>query len=136
MPGAQQLGEALGARLHLESSPLLVTLATDGSLDSKYRLRLNKKGKLDRPFLSMFLLGQKLAKRDAEKMVTEALHKAKAENKRVFLIFSASWCGPCRQLVRLLDTQKVELERHYVFVKPDISRDYHVESLRDDTRRA
>ncbi len=111
-------------------TPLLVTLAKDGLLDSKYRLRLNEDGKLDRHFLSIFLLGQKLARRDAEKMLAEAIQKAKAENKRVFLIFSASWCGPCRQLERLLDTQKVELERHYVIVKPDISRDYHAETLR------
>ena len=131
MPGAQQLGEALGLRLHLESAPLLVTLANDGSLDSKYRLRLDGEWKLDRHFLSMFLLKQKLATRDAEKMLAEALEKAKAENKRVFLIFSASWCGPCRQLERLLDTQKAELERHYVFVKPDISRDDDAVTLRD-----
>ena len=87
--------------------------------------------KLDRRVLSTFLLGQKLAARDAEKMLADALLKAKAENKRVFLIFSASWCGPCRRLARLLDTQKAELERHYVFVKLDIDRDEHAESLRD-----
>ena len=64
-------------------------------------------------------------------MLADAQLKAKAEDKKVFLIFSASWCGPCRRLARLLDSQKAELERHYVFVKLDIDRDQHAESLRE-----
>ena len=124
MPGVRQLAEGLGLRLrHGKPAASGHVLSNDGSVAARFPLRLDEAGKLDRRVLSTFLLGQKLAKRDAEKMLAEALLKAKAENKRVFLIFSASWCGPCRHLARLLDTQKAELERHYVFVKPDISRD-------------
>jgi len=134
-PGVRQLAEGLGAATgpgrDQKGRPLLVVLADDGSVAASFPLRLDHGGKLDRRGLSTFLLSQKLATRDAEKMLTEALVKAKAEDNRVFLIFSASWCGPCRQLARLLDSQKAELERHYVFVKLDIDRDQHAESLRE-----
>jgi hypothetical protein len=62
--------------------------------------------------------------------LAEALEKAKGEGKRVFFIASASWCGPCRLLSRFLAAHKHELERHYVFVKLDISRDEHADSVR------
>ena len=81
--------------------------------------------------MSSFLFNQKLTARNAENMLAEALSQAKTDNKKVFLIFSASWCGPCRRLARLLDTQKPELEQHYVFVKLDIDRDDYAGSLRD-----
>ena len=52
-------------------------------------------------------------------MLAEALLKANAGGKKVFLIFSASWRGTCRRLTQLLDTQTPVLERHFVFVKLD-----------------
>jgi thiol:disulfide interchange protein len=64
-------------------------------------------------------------------MLADALAKAKATDKRVFLIASASWCGPCRMLSRFLSRHKPELERHYVFVKLDVSRDEHGDAVRD-----
>jgi thiol-disulfide isomerase/thioredoxin len=132
-PGVRQFAKELGVDLGQaqDAAPLLVVLGDDGAIAASYPLRLDRAGKLDRQALATFLLGQKLATRDAERMLAGALATAKAENKRVFLIFSASWCGPCRSLARLLDTQKAELEQHYVFVKLDISRDQHAESLRE-----
>ncbi len=103
----------------------------DGSVTARFPLRLDEANKLDRRALSSFLFNQKLTARNAENMLAEALSQAKTDNKKVFLIFSASWCGPCRRLARLLDTQKPELERHYVFVKLDIDRDDYAGSLRD-----
>jgi hypothetical protein len=52
-------------------------------------------------------------------MLAEALLKANAGGKKVFLIFSASWRDTCRRLTQLLDTQTPVLERHFVFVKLD-----------------
>jgi RNA polymerase sigma factor (sigma-70 family) len=130
-PDARQFAEGLGVAAGQGEPPLLVVLSDDGSVAAKHPLRLEQGGKLDRRGLSRFLLGQRLAARDAETMLADALVKAKAEGKSVFLIFSASWCGPCRRLARFLDSQMAELERHYVFVRPDISRDEHAESLRE-----
>ena len=114
-PGVPQFAKELGLDLGpaQDAAPLLVVLGVDGSAAASYPLRLDRAGKLDRRALATFLLEQKLASRDAERMLASAIVKAKDENKRLFLIFSASWCGPCRSLARLLETQKAELERHY-----------------------
>jgi hypothetical protein len=91
---------------------------------------LDKKEKLDGDALTAFLLKHKLPTRDAEKMLAEALRKAREEGKHVFFIASASWCGPCRLLSRFLAARKEMLGKHYVFVKLDISRDKHAETVR------
>ena len=117
-------------------TPMLAVLSADGKLDATYPLRLAADGKLDSSALAAFLLAHKLPTRDAEAMLADGLAKAKAENKRVFLIMSASWCGPCRLLARFLVANKGELDRHYVFVKLDISRDTGAESLRNRFKEA
>ena len=122
------LGEH-AADLAKAAPPVLAALNSDGSVAAVYPLRLDANGKLESRPLSGFLAGQKQPTRDAERMLAEALEKAKAENKRVFFIMSASWCGPCRMLARFLAAHKGELDPHYIFVKLDISRDEHADSL-------
>jgi RNA polymerase sigma factor (sigma-70 family) len=109
--------------------PILAVLAADGSLTATFPLQLDKRQKLDSGALAAFLALHRPATRDAERMLGEALQKAKAQDKRVFFIASASWCGPCRLLSRFLDAHLQELERHYVFVKFDISRDDHADAV-------
>jgi thiol-disulfide isomerase/thioredoxin len=111
-------------------APLLAVLSSDGSLAETQELEL-KDGKLDGRLLGAWMARHKLATRDARKMLDDALAKAKAEDKRVFFILSASWCGPCRMLARFLAPHKSELEQHFVFVKLDISRDEHADELRE-----
>lgn len=94
-----------------------------------YPLVLGADKKLDSRALATFLLKHKPPTRDAETMVSEALVRAKTENKRVFLIMSASWCGPCRMLARFLSANKHLLDRYYIFVKLDVSRDKHADIL-------
>ena len=113
------------------AAPVLVVLDDVGKPTASYPLRPGPDGKLDSPTLAGFLLAHKLATRDAQAMLTAAQAEAKASDKRVFLIFSASWCGPCRLLARFLDSAKAELGPHYIFVKLDISRDDRIKDLRD-----
>ena len=133
-PEVRELATQLGVDAGKAHPPALVVLNDDGRAAAVLPLRLNGQSKLDARPLSEFLAAHKLATRDAEQMLAEALRKAKAEDKRVFFIASASWCGPCRMLARFLATHKPALERHYVFIKLDISRDAHGNALFDRYR--
>lgn len=47
----------------------------------------------------------------------EAREKAKAENKNLFISFTASWCGPCRLMEKIVfDNEKVTqyMDEHYI----------------------
>jgi thiol-disulfide isomerase/thioredoxin len=127
---ALALARELGLSLYASTTLTLTILSLDGKPAASYPLRLGAAKTLDARALVAFLLEQKLPTRDAEAMLADALAQAKAEDKRVFLIMSASWCGPCRMLARYLAAHKTELERHYVFVKLDVSRDTHADDLR------
>ncbi len=53
----------------------------------------------------------------------EALKKAKAENKNLFIDFTASWCGPCRMIQKtIFENPKVirYTDEHYICVLADI----------------
>lgn len=135
----RQLAEKLGVAAGKDRPPILAVLdaptlpspklGEDRMGVATHELRLDEKHKLDGRALAAFLQKHKHAERDAEQMLAQAQQKAKTENKRVFFITSASWCGPCRLLSRFLAKHKEELERHYVFVKIDISRDHHADAV-------
>jgi len=125
------LAKDLGVSLGDAEPPRLAVLSDHGKLTATYPLRLGNDKKLDAVALAAFLIEHKLPTRDAEAMLEKGLAQAKAEQKRVFLIMSASWCGPCRMLARFLSAHKAELGRHYVFVKLDISRDTHARVLQE-----
>lgn len=123
----------LAAKLKIDlanTPPVLAVLNSDGALIETQSVELQEK-KLDPRLLGGWMERHKLPTRDAQKMLDDALAQAKAEDKRVFFIFSASWCGPCRMLARFLAPHKSELEKHFVFVKLDVSRDEHAEELRE-----
>ena len=123
----------LARQLNVEiakGEPVLAVLHSDGTLAATHACNSAAGKKLDPHSVSRFLVEYKLATRNAEQTLAAAIQRARAENKRVFFIFSASWCGPCRMLARFLDPHKAELEKHYVFVKTDISRDEGIEVLR------
>lgn len=127
--GVGELATQLGVTRE-KSSPLLVALTSDGKLAATLPLEL-KGDKLDAQAVASFLKAHKPPIRDAQQMLADGLHRAQAEDKRVFFIFSASWCGPCRLLAEFISKHKVELVKHYVFVKLDVSRDDHAQELRE-----
>jgi hypothetical protein len=128
-PEVRKLAADLSVSAGKGQPPVLAVLNADGSLSASFPLVLADQ-KLDSASLSAFLVKHKPPTRDAEKMLAEALRKAKAENRRVFFIASASWCGPCRMLSRVLSSRKDVLQKQYVFVKLDISRDKNAEAVR------
>jgi thiol-disulfide isomerase/thioredoxin len=108
---------------------MLALLSGDGKLIATFPLKL-KGETIDGLALGRFLAEHKLPTRDAQKMLADGLKQAKAEDKRLFFIFSASWCGPCRMLAEFLSQHQAELHSHYEFIKLDVSRDEHAEELR------
>lgn len=60
----------------------------------------------------------KVKPHDARQLLDEALAKAARENKRVLVQETATWCGPCLRLSRLLLENK-QWEKDYVWVKMD-----------------
>lgn len=54
--------------------------------------------------------------------LTEAMKVAKASNKKIFIDFMATWCGPCKELAKTcFDTpQFKELGKKYVFCRIDV----------------
>lgn len=53
----------------------------------------------------------------------EALQKAKAENKNLFINFTASWCGPCQLMKRIVfEHPKITqyTDEHYICLSADI----------------
>ncbi len=123
---AARLGVDLTPRV-----PLLVLLDEQGKLSDSIALTLGDDQKLDPKRLGAWMEKHKLPTRNACKSLADALAQAKAENKRVFFTFSATWCGPCRSLSRALAPFKSELEKHFVFVKVDVSRDEEMDALRE-----
>lgn len=54
----------------------------------------------------------------------KALALAKKENRRLFIDFSASWCGPCQELKQgLHDPQVAAALKDYVVLLVDVDRD-------------
>jgi protocatechuate 3,4-dioxygenase beta subunit/thiol-disulfide isomerase/thioredoxin len=111
-------------------TPLLAVLDSEGKLVETQPLVL-KDEQLDPRLIGGWMARHQLPTRNAVQMYDAAIAKAKAEDKRVFFILSASWCGPCRKLAAFLAPHKEELEKHFVFVKFDVSRDEQADELQE-----
>ena len=61
---------------------------------------------------------------DASAQVSQALAKAKSENKQLMIVFGANWCGDCKMLDGEFKKPalKALLDAHYVVVKVDVNR--------------
>jgi thiol:disulfide interchange protein len=57
--------------------------------------------------------------RPANELFEEAIAKAKKENKNIFIIFTATWCTPCKYLKRCIyDDYNVQyFEKNYVILQ-------------------
>lgn len=61
---------------------------------------------------------------------TEAFRLAEQQNKKVLLIFSATWCGPCRQMksTTLANEQVKEEMTKYIIYKVDVDQERSIAS--------
>ena len=61
---------------------------------------------------------------DAQAQVSQALARAKTDNKQVMIVFGANWCGDCKMLDGEFKkpAMKALLDANYVVVKVDVNR--------------
>ena len=61
---------------------------------------------------------------DAQAQVSQALAKAKTDNKQLMIVFGANWCGDCKMLDGEFKKPalKALLDANYVVVKVDVNR--------------
>jgi len=65
-------------------------------------------------------LGQKPA--PASQVLNDAEAQAAKQHKLIFLVFSASWCGPCHQLDSFVTAKEIDpiLNKYFVFAKLNV----------------
>jgi thiol-disulfide isomerase/thioredoxin len=58
----------------------------------------------------------------ANAVMAQARAKAMAEHKKIMLVFSASWCGPCREYEGFLNDPQIRpiLEKRFVIARLDV----------------
>ena len=62
----------------------------------------------------------------AETVLEAAQKKAKKEHKGIFLVFGASWCGPCKRLDMFLNepTNRSVIEKYFVVTRLTVAEQY------------
>lgn len=80
---------------------------------------LSSDGRLDAAKVLGFLEAHRPPRRNAHELLEQALATAKAENRRVIVQETATWCGPCVALSRFLDEHRQVWEKDYLWIKLD-----------------
>lgn len=120
MAAAQALARKLGAKLHAGAAPLLVIADEQGkSIATLATGTLEKEGTLDGAGIRPFLLKAAPARLDVQKMLDDALARARKEKRRVLVQETGPRCGPCLRLSRFLDAHRAVWEKDYLWVKVD-----------------
>ncbi|WP_165064170.1 thioredoxin family protein [Paludisphaera rhizosphaerae] len=105
--------------------PFLAVYDADGKLLKGQKTDPLEEGDHHDPAkVKAFLEEWKVAAKDADAVVSEALAKASSEGKRVFLRFGAPWCGWCHKLDDYLARPEVAkaFADDFVLVKVDVDR--------------
>ena len=105
--------------------PFLAVYDADGKLLKGQKTDPLEEGDHHDPAkVKAFLEEWKVAAKDADAVVSEALAKASSEGKRVFLRFGAPWCGWCHKLDDYLARPEVAkaLADDFVLAKVDVDR--------------
>jgi thioredoxin-related protein len=130
-PGALVLLDKCKAALSEEDRakvfgvPFLSVLDSDGKVVKAQRTDPLEEGDHHDPAkVKDFLNAQMVTPKDAEVVLREGLERASSDDKRVFLTFSAPWCGWCHKLADWMAKPEIGsiLDRDLVIVKVDIDR--------------
>jgi thioredoxin-related protein len=105
--------------------PFLAVLDADGKVVTAQRTDPLEEGNHHDPKrVQEFLTRWKIPPKNAKLILEETLSRAESDDKRVFLIFGAPWCGWCHRLGDWLAQPEVAgiLDRDFVIAKIDIDR--------------
>ncbi|MDG3006525.1 thioredoxin family protein [Paludisphaera mucosa] len=108
--------------------PFLAVLDADGKLLVGQKTDPLEEGDHHDPAkVKAFLAKWKAEPKDAESVVSDALARATAEDKRVFLSFGAPWCGWCHRLEDFLALPEPAkaLADDFIVAKVDVDRMTH-----------
>ncbi|HJQ79095.1 MAG TPA: carboxypeptidase regulatory-like domain-containing protein, partial [Lacipirellulaceae bacterium] len=121
LSGAKELAERLDVELENPQAELLLIVAdVDGSVIANVGTEaLSADRQLDKQTLQTLLKLNSPEPLNANQLLSEALQRAKADNKRVIVQETATWCGPCWLLSRFLEKHKQVWEADYILVKMD-----------------
>ena len=121
LPSAKELAESL----NLSTVPTmetmgLVVVSPRGEVLAQWN---ESEESVDEPLAIKLRLFEQLEQHttpplEGRQLLDDALAKAKRENKRVIVEETATWCGPCRLLNRLLEKNR-QWEKDYIWVKMD-----------------
>ncbi|HEY3393748.1 MAG TPA: carboxypeptidase regulatory-like domain-containing protein [Lacipirellulaceae bacterium] len=119
--GANELASRLQIDVENRELPFLLVVAeADGkALAEMPADALSLNGEVQKEMLQAVLKANSLEPLDANALLAEALRQAKADNKRVIVQETATWCGPCWLLSRFLEKHKQVWQDDYILVKMD-----------------
>ena len=119
------IAKRYGAALDKTGVPFLVVLDSDGQPVTTQETGLLEEGDHhNAEKVKSFLNKWKPTPQDANRLFEAALKHATEHDKKVFLHFSAPWCGWCRELERFLAGAEVSaiMARDYVDLEIDVDR--------------
>lgn len=121
LEGASELASQLEETLEGDRSKLLLVLLNrDGKKSATWdKSLLCKHGSVSKDAFLDLLRKQLPLPVDARQLLDDALTRAKAENKRIIVQETATWCGPCHMLARFLRDHRMIWETDYIWVKMD-----------------
>jgi thiol-disulfide isomerase/thioredoxin len=123
------LADEFGPDVNKLANPALVVLDEQGKLVATKASVIKAEAiAAEADELLKFLTDHAPSYPDADKLLTEALERARREGKRVFLQETATWCGPCRLLSEFINKHKTIFDDNYVYLKID-GRFEHAEQV-------
>jgi len=133
---AAELATDLGLPPTIANSPRIAIVNAEGNVLAWTSVAdlIAEGGTVSPDRLLAFLQPHAPARLDARQLLEDALARARAENKRVLVQQTATWCGPCWLLSRFLDQHRPIWEKDYIWVKID-ERWEHAREVIDPLRR-
>lgn len=85
--------------------------------------------------LAALLAGSAARAQSAESLYRQAQTEAQSKHKDILMVFSASWCGPCKKYEQFLEDQQMKeiTDRAFIVVRIDVGEEYGHDKNRHDT---